>query len=177
MNVLSADTITPQMLRFERELAAPIDTVWRYLIDPELRARWLMGGPTEPRLGGGLGFTFAHQDLSDGPVPTPERFADHHGKAWAETITAIEPPRLLAFTWSNGDAGSVTIELTEAAAGRTQLVLTHSGLRGAPDARNFGGGWAAHLEVLARRLAGRAVPDFWAIHAETEGRAAAAVGL
>jgi len=40
------DTITPTMLRFERVLAAPVDTVWRYLVDSDLRARWFMGGET-----------------------------------------------------------------------------------------------------------------------------------
>ena len=38
------DTITPRQLRFERTLDAPIETVWRYLIEPELRAKWFMGG-------------------------------------------------------------------------------------------------------------------------------------
>ena len=28
-DTLTADTITPQMLRFERDLAAPIETVWQ----------------------------------------------------------------------------------------------------------------------------------------------------
>ena len=47
-----ADTITAETLRFERDLAAPIETVWQYLVDPELRARWFMGGPTELHEGG-----------------------------------------------------------------------------------------------------------------------------
>ncbi|MEP9358687.1 SRPBCC family protein [Sphingomonas sp. KR3-1] len=176
-DTLVADTITPQMLRFERDLAAPIETVWQYLIDPELRARWLMGGPTEPHVGGKLGFTFDHARLSDGDVPNPERYAKNVGKAWSETITRFEPPHFLAFTWDNADAGEVTIELFAFAPERTRLVLTHNRLRGAEDARNFGGGWAAHLEVLQRRLAGEPVANFWELHAAAEKRAAAAVGL
>ncbi|AQR74714.1 SRPBCC family protein [Sphingomonas sp. LM7] len=171
-----ADTITAETLRFERELAAPVETVWQYLIDPELRARWFMGGPTEAREGGKLGFTFAHEDLSDDDVPNPERYAGNQGKAWSETITRIEPPHLLAFTWNDGDAGEVTIELAEAGAVRTTLTLTHAGLRGAPDAKNFGGGWGAHLAVLEKRLAGERVANFWTLHAEAEARAVAALG-
>lgn len=174
---LAADTITPQMLRFERDLAAPIETVWQYLVDPDLRARWFMGGPTEPRVGGKLGLTFNHQALSDGDVPSPERYAKHQGKAWAETITRIEPPHFLSFTWDNGDAGEVTIELFAFAPERTRLVLTHNRLRGAEDARNFGGGWGAHLEVLQRHLAGERVENFWDLHAAAEKRASEAVGL
>jgi uncharacterized protein YndB with AHSA1/START domain len=176
-DTLTADTITPQMLRFERDLAAPIDTVWQYLVDPELRARWFMGGPTDPREGGTLGMTFAHQNLSDGDVPNPERYAKNQGKAWSETITRIDPPHLLAFTWDNGDAGEVTIELVESGVGRTLLTLTHARLRGAADARNFGGGWGAHLAVLQKRLAGDPVANFWDLHAAAEARAAKAVGL
>lgn len=167
-------SITARALRFERLLDAPVETVWRYLVEPELRARWLMGGPTDPRVGGALGMTFDHANLSDGDVPTPERFVANVGKSWHETITRIEPPHLLAFTWNGGDAGEVTIELG-AEEGRTRLVLTHAGLRGPDDARNFGGGWHAHLAVLQKRLAGGTVPDFWELHRQSEALAVAAL--
>lgn len=169
-----SDSFTPQQLRFERTLDAPIETVWPYLVDEKLRARWFMGGPTEPRVGGKLGLTFDHANLSDGDVPTPEKYAKNVGKSWHETITRIEPPHLLAFTWDNGAAGEVTIELT-AQGDRTRLVLTHSGLRGADDARNFGGGWASHLAVLQTRIAGGKVADFWELHRQAEAKAAAAL--
>ncbi|MEG3147574.1 SRPBCC domain-containing protein [Sphingomonas sp. RT2P30] len=103
-----------------------------------------------------------------------KKYAANVGKSWHETITRIEPPHLLAFTWDGGEAGEVTIELA-AERDRTRLVLTHAGLRGPADARNFGGGWHAHLSVLQTRLAGGAVPDFWALHRESEARAAAAL--
>jgi uncharacterized protein YndB with AHSA1/START domain len=169
-----SDSITPQQLRFERLLDAPVDSVWPWLIDPNLRARWFMGGPTDPRVGGKLGLTFDHANLSDGDVPTPEKYAKNVGKSWHETITRIEPPHLLAFTWDNGAAGEVTIELT-AQGDRTRLVLTHSGLRGADDARNFGGGWGSHLAVLQIQIAGGKVADFWALHRQSEADAAAAL--
>ncbi|MDB5680132.1 SRPBCC family protein [Sphingomonas bacterium] len=169
------DTITPQQLRFERTLDAPVETVWRYLIEPELRAKWFMGGDTEPRVGGKFGLTFDHGALSDGDVPTPERYAKNVGKSWFETIERIEPPHLLAFSWDGGAAGTVVFELAPVDDGRTRLTLTHSGLRGADDARSFGGGWGSHLDALQCRLAGEPVPNFWVLHAEAEQRANAAL--
>jgi len=162
-----ADSITSDTLRFERLLDAPIEKVWRYLVEPELRARWFMAGPTELRVGGAFGLTMDHDRLSDGDVPTPERYRPYVGHSWNETISRIEPPHLLAFTWEKGDAGEVTFELSEEA-GRTRLVLIHTGLRGREDALNFGGGWHSHLAVLERRIRGEPVADFWALHGEAE---------
>ena len=65
------------------------------------------------------------------------------------------------------EAGEVTFELTKVA-GKTRLVLTHTGLRGSKDAIDFGGGWHSHLAVLQRRIAGDPVLDFWALHAQAE---------
>lgn len=165
------DTITPAMLRFERTLDAPVDTVWRYLMEPELRAKWFMGGETEPHVGGKFGLTFDHGALSDGDVPTPERYAANVGKSWFETIEAIDPPHSLTLSWDGGKAGTVAFELAPLDGGRTQLTLTHSGLRGSDDARNFGGGWGSHLDVLQRRLAGQPVPNYWTLHTAAERRA------
>jgi uncharacterized protein YndB with AHSA1/START domain len=161
------DRIAPDSLRFERLLDAPVEKVWRYLVDPELRARWFMGGPTDLKVGGAIAMTMNHDRLSDEQVGTPDRYKQYLGHSWEERITRIEPPRLLAFTWEAGEAGEVTFELIDEA-GRTRLVLTHTGLRGRADAINFGGGWHSHLEALSRRIRGDRVPDFWRLHAEAE---------
>lgn len=119
-----ADHVTPAMLRFERLLDAPVDKVWQYLVDPDLRARWFMAGPTDARVGGSIGLTMDHDRLSDRDVPTPERYRPYIGHSWSERITRYEPPKLLAFTWENGDAGEVTIELDDAGNDTTRLVLS-----------------------------------------------------
>ena len=164
------DHLSVDELRFDRLLDAPIDTVWRYIADPELRALWFMAGPSDLRPGGTLGLSMRHDNLSDQDVPTPEKYAGYIGRSWTEEVLRIEPPHLLAFTWDGGRSGEVTITL-EAEGDQTRLQLVHTGIPAREDAINFAGGWGAHLAVLQRRLRGDAVPSFWAIHAEAEASA------
>lgn len=167
------DMITATELRFERILPASVETVWKYLTDAELRRRWFMGGAIDDRVGGAIEFVFDHDQLSDGDVPMPDRFAGNRGRRWTETIVRFEPPRAIAYTFSSDASSIATFELEDAGDGRTRLTLVHSGIKNADQAANFGGGWASHLAVLEARLDGRGVPDFWALHRESEERAKA----
>lgn len=169
------DLITAHELCFERLLDAPVAEVWQWIVDPELRARWFMGGPTDLRPGGKLGLTMNHDDLSDDDVPTPEKYRKVMGHSWSETISRVEPERLLAFGWDDGENGEVTITL-EPDGERTRLTLHHRGIKERSGALNFAGGWASHLAVLERRIRGERVPSFWALHAEAEAAAARALG-
>ena len=169
-----SDIVTPTQLRFERILEAPIDTVWRWIVEPDLRARWFMAGTTDLRVGGEFGLTMKHDDLSDNDVPTPAQYVQYIGMSWSERITRIEPPHVIAFTWQNGEAGEVTIELTPSGS-RTRLVLIHDRLRGRHDAETFGPGWHSHLAALEARIAGRGVPDFWAVHTQSTKTISAAL--
>lgn len=168
------DTITLDTLRFERLLDAPREKVWQYLVDPELRKLWFMGGPTDLRAGGSFGLSMNHHLLSDADVPTPERYRPYIGHSWAERILRVDPPQLLAFTWEDGKAGEVTFELYEED-GKTRLVLTHAGIHGRKDVMNFGGGWHSHLATLTRRLREEPVLDFWALHEQAEATMQAAL--
>lgn len=168
------DKVTEHELRFERLLDAPVATVWEYLVDPELRGRWFMGGTIDQRPGGEMEMIMAHDNLSDNDVPVPEKYAPYIGKRWTEKVIRIDPPHLLVISWDNGDSGEVTIELGDAGE-RTRLVLTHRGID-REGALNFGGGWHSHLAALEKRLAGEGVPDFWALHAQSEKAIKQALG-
>ena len=41
---LPVERAAPDTIRLERLLDAPVETVWRYLTDAELRSSWFMGG-------------------------------------------------------------------------------------------------------------------------------------
>jgi uncharacterized protein YndB with AHSA1/START domain len=124
-------------LRFERHLRHPVDKVWDALTNPAQRAQWLAPGELELTLGGRVSLAFTDGDgVIDGRV------------------TAITPPRLLEFTWTDqdDDFGFVRWELG-ADDGGTRLVLTHT----VPEsARGFGlpmlAGWHSLLDQLAALL-------------------------
>lgn len=158
---VSADTI-----RLERLLDAPVETVWRYLTEADLRAQWFAGG-TDARREGELELRFDHDLLSTDDVPYPDAYAKYKGAMNREKVVRFEPLRVLAFTFGEGKQGIATFELFPEDNG-TRLVLTHSGIQSGTGAQDFGSGWNSHLMVLQERIAGRGVRDFWALHAESK---------
>jgi len=158
--------VAPDAIRLERTLDAPVETVWRYLTEADLRGRWFMGG-TDATGVGEFDLLVDHDRLSDDAnVPYPESYAAFKGAVWTEKVTRFEPPRLLETTFQGGKNGTVTYELFPEGE-KTRLVLTHSGITSGTGAQDFGSGWNSHLTVLAERLAGRGVKNFWEVHAQS----------
>ena len=166
---LSDDTI-----RFERLLDAPVETVWRYLAEADLRAQWFAGG-TDARGEGEIELLFDHDLLSTDDVPYTEAYSKYKGAVSRETVVRFEPPRILAFTFGEGKQGVATFELSPENGG-TRLVLTHSGITSGTGAQDFGSGWNSHLTVLQEKLAGRGVRDFWELHARSKEAVAEVLG-
>ena len=160
------ERVAPDAIRLERTLDAPVETVWRYLTEAELRGRWFMGG-TDATAGGEFDLLVDHDRLSDDKdVPYPESYAAFKGTTWTENVLRFDPPRLLETTFQGGKNGVVTYELFPEGE-KTRVVLTHSGIVSGTGAQDFGSGWNSHLTVLEERLAGRGVKDFWALHAQS----------
>ena len=152
-------------IRLERVLDAPVQTVWRYLTEAELRRQWFMGG-TDARADSEFELLNDHDNLSDEDVPYPEDYAPYKGKTWHEKVLRFDPPRLLETTFQGGQNGTVRFELSDEG-GKTRLVLTHSGITSSTGSQDFGSGWNSHMTVLQERLAGRSVKDFWALHRQS----------
>lgn len=165
--------IAPDTIRLERMLEASPETVWRYLTQADLRAQWFAGG-TDATAEGPLDLAFDHDKLSSEDVACPAEYAGHKGAVNHEQILRFEPHRLLAHTFGEGRKGVATFELF-AEGNRTRLILTHSGIQSPTGAHNFGSGWNSHLLVLQEKLAGRSVPDFWAVHARSKEQVAQAL--
>ena len=166
--------IAPDAIRLERLLDAPIEKVWRYVTEAELRQQWFMGG-TDATGVGEFELLVDHDKLSSEQVPYPESYECFKGAVWTEQVTRFEPPRLLETTFQGGKNGVVTYELF-ADGDRTRLVLTHSGIESPSGFQDFGGGWTSHLAVLQEKLAGRSVKDFWALHTRSKEAVAKALG-
>jgi uncharacterized protein YndB with AHSA1/START domain len=166
---LSQDTV-----RLERLLDAPPETVWRYLTEASLREQWFMGG-TDARASGGFELLVDHDKLSNNRVDYPDSYECFKGRVFQEKVLRFDPPRLLETTFQDGTNGAVTYELTPEGE-KTRLVLTHRGIVSPVGAQDFGSGWNSHLTVLHEKLAGRGVPDFWALHAKSREAVAKALG-
>jgi uncharacterized protein YndB with AHSA1/START domain len=160
-------------IRLERMLDAPVEKVWRYLTEAELRQQWFMGG-TDATAAGEFELLMEHENLSDDDVPYPDNYAEFKGKTWNEKVIRFDPPRLLETTFQGGKNGTVTYELL-ADGDRTRLVLIHAGIVSGTGAQDFGSGWNSHLAVLQERLAGRPVRNFWALHAKSREEVASAL--
>jgi uncharacterized protein YndB with AHSA1/START domain len=170
---LRVQKVAPDAIRLERLLDAPVETVWRYLTEAELRRQWFMGG-TDARPDSEFELLVDHDNLSDEEVPYPESYAASKGIRFSEKVLRFDPPRLLETTFQGGKNGTVTYELLPES-GKTRLVLTHSGIVSPVGAQDFGSGWTSHLAVLEERLAGRGVPNFWARHARSKEEVAKAL--
>lgn len=159
-------------VRFERLLPGPIERVWKYLTDAELRGLWFAAGPMEPRVGGKMDIVFNNSNLGPRPSAPPERFRKYAGPFDSKhVVTIYEPPRRLGFTWDDDmdPKGSVVeIELTEEG-NKVRLVLTHRRVSGISDAINFSGGWHTHLRMLTEQLEGNPRTPFWEAFEGIEG--------
>jgi uncharacterized protein YndB with AHSA1/START domain len=140
----------------ERVLPGTVEQVWRYLTEPSHLKLWLAGGTVDLRVGGKLKLDF---DL----IECPGRETVHG--LLEGTITALDPPRLLTYTWGesgsrrNGDPDSVVSFALKPEGGETRLTLTHTRIQ-KKDLTGIGAGWHVHLDVLVDRLNGKAPGHF-----------------
>jgi uncharacterized protein YndB with AHSA1/START domain len=153
-------------VRFERLLTAPIERVWDYLTQSELRRTWFAGGDMDLRPGGGLTLVFRNSELSQRGEEVPESFREYEGMVTQGEIVLVDPPRRLVFLWSEaaGPPTEVSWEL-ESRGEQTLFVLTHRRLPSREILVDLSGGWHLHIDILAALLAGRKPGPFWATNA------------
>ena len=128
------------VIRFERELSHPVETVWGALTRSERISDWLggEGSHIEPRVGG--------------RVQLPA-----HGIE--STVSAVEPGRVIEFGWKTAewDGGTVRWELRPSGDG-AHLELIHRNPTADPESQQRLGdkyGWTPDMyDPIPRNLAG-----------------------
>lgn len=148
--------VEPTTLKIERLLPGPIDRVWAYLTQSELRRRWLASG--EMRLAPDAPFelVWRNDELSDPPGRRPEGFSEED--RMASRIITVVPPHRLVFSW--GEGGEVSIEL-QALGKDVLLTLVHRRLADRRTRLDVSAGWHVHLDILAARLQEKEPGPFW----------------
>ncbi|WP_165856128.1 SRPBCC family protein [Marinobacter sp. JSM 1782161] len=143
-------------LRIQRLLPGPIERIWDYLTDSELRRQWLAAGDMTLAVGEAFEFVWRNDELTDPPGRRPDGYGEEH--RMLSRITELEPPRRLAIEW--GRTGGVTFEL-EPRGSEVLLTLTHHRVPDRSTLLSVSSGWHAHLDVLVARAQGRRPEPFW----------------
>jgi uncharacterized protein YndB with AHSA1/START domain len=143
-------------LTIKRLLPGPVERVWRYLTESDLRRQWLAAGEMDGQVGAPFELVWRNDGLSPSSGTRPEGFGDEH--RLESELTAFDPPHRLAFTW--GSTGGVTFEL-KPSGNHVLLTVTHRRIEERTSQLNISAGWHAHLDVLAAKLAGKTPPPFW----------------
>lgn len=146
----------PATLKIQRLLPGPIERVWAYLTESDLRRQWLAAGQMEMKVGSPFEFVWRNDELTDPPGQRPAGFSDEHRLQCH--ITELDPPRKLVITW--GSTGGVSFEL-EPQGKDVLLTLIH---RRVPDRAmllNVSAGWHMHLDILVARMNSKEPAPFW----------------
>jgi len=159
----------PDTVRLVRRLPGPVERVWAYLTDPELRGKWLASGAMEPRVGGRVELHFEHARLSNVIEQVPDKYRGQEISDVTGRVVRWEPPRVLAYTWgeSRGGESEVTFELSPRD-DDVQLVVMHRRLANRKEMTGVAAGWHTHLGILIDHLAGRPPQGFWEVHMRLE---------
>jgi uncharacterized protein YndB with AHSA1/START domain len=140
MNVDGKGTIQQDgdsyVLRFERRIDHPLEDVWHAIATPDGIRGWLGAAQLDLTPGGAVRLQF---DKTVGNVI--------EGK-----VTAVDPPRVLEYTFGQDDS-ILRWELTPAGNDSTTLVLTHR-LPAAEHLPETLAGWHTLIELIPAAIAG-----------------------
>ena len=146
----------PATLKIERLLPGPVERVWAYLTESDLRRQWLAAGQMEMKVGAPFEFVWRNAELNSPPSQRPAGLPEEH-RMQCE-ITELDPPRKLAITW--GRSGGVSFEL-DPKGNEVLLTLIHRRLPDRATMLKVSAGWHMHLDTLVARATGKEPEPFW----------------
>jgi uncharacterized protein YndB with AHSA1/START domain len=146
----------PATLKIQRLLPGPIERVWAYLTESDLRRQWLAAGQMEMKVGAPVELVWRNDELTNPPGQRPPGFSDE--RRMQSRITELDPPRKLAIAWDG--SGDVSFEL-EPKGNEVLLTVIHRRLPNRSTLLGVGAGWHMHLDVLVARATGKEPEPFW----------------
>lgn len=164
--VTASDTV-----RIERLLPGPIQRVWDYLTESELRGKWFASGELDARVGGRIELVFNNSALTENDDQPPPKYAQYAGETRMEgQITEFDPPRVLAYTWGESPMTDSHVRFELSAQGeQVRLAVTHTRLPSREQMLSVAAGWHTHLDILRAQLTDRTPEGFWRMHTRMEG--------
>ncbi|GAB2543319.1 SRPBCC family protein [Rhodanobacter koreensis] len=148
----------PTTLTIQRLLPGPIERIWAYLTESDLRRQWLAAGVMDMQIGAPFELVWHNDELTDPPGQRPDGFSAEH--RMQSQITELDPPRKLAFTWNGRAGGDVSIEL-QPKGDDVLLTVIHRRLLERGTMLLVGAGWHMHLNLLVARASGTTTEPFW----------------
>lgn len=148
--------IEPNTLKFQRVIPGPIELVWAFLTESNLRRQWLAAGTMEMQVGAPVEFVWRNDELNDPPCQRPAGFPEEH--RMQSHITELDAPHKIAFAWDG--CGDVSYEL-EKTDNDVLLTMIHRDLPNREVLRMFAAGTHVHLDILAACVSGQKPPQFW----------------
>ena len=155
---LDADGVLtePATLKIQRLLPGPIERIWAYLTQSDLRRQWLAAGQMEMKVGAPFEFVWRNDELTDPPGQRPPGLSDEH--RMQSRIIELDLPRKLAIAW--GASGEVSFELAPKG-NEVLLTVIHRRLPDRATMLMVGAGWHMHLDILVARATGKEPAPFW----------------
>ena len=147
----------PATLTIQRLMPGPIERVWAYLTDSDLRRQWLAAGQMDMRVGAPFELVWRNDELTDPPGQRPPGSSAEH--RMQSRIIELDPPRKLAIAWGTSGA-DVSFEL-DPQGNDVLLTLVHLRLPDRAMMLNVSAGWHMHLDVLLARATGKQPEPFW----------------
>ena len=146
----------PATVKIQRRLPGPIERVWAYLTESELRRQWLAAGQMEMKVGAPFELVWRNDELADPPGQRPAGFPEE--SRMQSRITELDPPHKLSFTWAG--SGDVSFEL-ERQGNEVLLTVIHRRLPDRDSLLKHAAGWHMHLDTLVARATGKEPEPFW----------------
>ena len=147
----------PATLTIQRLLPGPIERVWAYLTESDLRRQWLAAGEMEMKVGAPVRARLAQRRADRPARPAAGRLRRASTGCRAGSPSSIRP----ASSPSPGQAAATSPSSWSRKGNEVLLTVIHRRLPDRATLLGVGAGWHMHLDILVARATGTRAGPFW----------------